>query len=130
MFNNSWILLGVGGFFGAIFRYEISGIFQKSLKPDFFPTGTLAVNFLGAFLLGIVFTLYESNVISQPQLLLVGTGFCGAFTTFSTFALETVQVNEQGSHWLILNISANVLLSLLGVVIGIVVAGILIKNRF
>lgn len=79
------IFVGIGGFFGAIARYLISE-FQKKITPSF-PYGTLIVNLLGSLLLG----LFTGSSISSPWILLLGTGFMGAFTTFSTLNLESVQ---------------------------------------
>jgi CrcB protein len=78
-------LVGAGGFVGAVLRYALAvGL------PSSFPVGTLAANVLGTFLLG--FLLYEArlaNLLSPETRLVVGTGFCSSFTTYSTFALET-----------------------------------------
>lgn len=80
------LMVGFGGFFGAIARFSIS----KQLNRSEFPTGTLTVNLLGAFLLGIITGAGVDILIS----LLFGTGFMGAFTTFSTLKLEMIQLNK------------------------------------
>ncbi len=77
-------MVGIGGFFGAIARFSIS----KQLNHSVFPTGTLIVNLLGAFLLGIITGAKVDILLS----LLFGTGFMGAFTTFSTLKLEMTQL--------------------------------------
>ena len=81
------LLIGLGGFLGSIFRYGVHVLSQKWLEN--FPGGTFIVNILGSFLLGLLIGL----VIKSDQALywFVGIGFCGAFTTFSTFALEGVR---------------------------------------
>lgn len=79
-------MVGIGGFFGAIARFSIS----KQLNHSVFPTGTLTVNLLGVFLLGIITGAKVDILIS----LLFGTGFMGAFTTFSTLKLEMTQLNK------------------------------------
>ncbi|MFC7392727.1 fluoride efflux transporter CrcB [Scopulibacillus cellulosilyticus] len=84
--NIFWV--GVGGFFGAISRYWVSSKFNKKGKSSF-PYGTLLVNLIGSFLLGLI---SASRLASSWQLLL-GTGFMGAFTTFSTFKLENIQMH-------------------------------------
>jgi CrcB protein len=75
------IFVAVGGFFGAIARFWIGVLFNKVS----FPFGTLFVNAVGAFLLGLLI----GHGIEGKWLLLCGTGFLGAFTTFSTWMLET-----------------------------------------
>jgi fluoride exporter len=80
-------MVGIGGFFGAIARYSISK--QLNNKSTFeVPVGTLTVNLLGAFLLGLITGSKADTMI----LLLFGTGFIGAFTTFSTLKLEMTQL--------------------------------------
>lgn len=128
MIDSPFILIGIGGFFGAAFRYELGGLIQKSLSEGSFPIGTFFVNVLGSLLLGIIFTLYQFNTLGQNSFLIFGTGFCGAFTTFSTFAIETVKLNEsQGAVKAITNISANVLFTLVFTIIGIIMGNILVK---
>ena len=82
------LLVGVGGFAGAVLRHVLA-----LQVPGDLPWGTLAANVLGAFLLGVL--LYEAhlrNLLSAETRLLVGTGFCSSLTTYSTFALETTQL--------------------------------------
>ncbi|MEY8347653.1 fluoride efflux transporter CrcB [Bacillus cereus] len=81
------LLVAIGGFFGAIARFFISNV-MKEKYGNLFPYGTLFVNVLGSCLLGF---LYGAKV-SSTWLLLCGTGFMGAFTTFSTCKLEIVQL--------------------------------------
>lgn len=81
-------MVGIGGFFGAIARYSISKYLNN--KSGFsIPIGTLTVNLLGAFLSGIITGSKADTMI----ILLYGTGFMGAFTTFSTLKLEMVQLH-------------------------------------
>lgn len=82
----SFLLVGIGGFLGAIARFFISNVVKEKYGTRF-PYGTLFVNVVGSFLLGL---LYGAQ-ISTTWMLLCGTGFLGAFTTFSTFQLEVVQ---------------------------------------
>lgn len=82
------LLIGVGGFAGAVLRHALA-----VQVPGDLPWGTLVANVLGAFLLGVL--LYEAhlrNLLSAETRLLLGTGFCSSLTTFSTFALETSQL--------------------------------------
>lgn len=84
------LLVGIGGFVGAIFRYQISQWVHRFSESDL-PVATLFVNGLGSFLLGLVTGLD----LSEVWVLLCGTGGLGAFTTFSTFKLEAIQLHFQ-----------------------------------
>ncbi|MDP7977042.1 fluoride efflux transporter CrcB [Bacillus multifaciens] len=81
------LLVSIGGFFGAIARFYISTI-AKEKYGDSFPYGTFFINIIGSFLLGL---LYGTGV-AKMWILLCGTGFMGAFTTFSTYQLEMIQL--------------------------------------
>jgi CrcB protein len=114
------LLIGVGGFFGAIFRYLISGIIPVKFG---IPTGTFAVNLIGSFILG--FLLYCSLFAPIPTeyKLFIGTGFCGALTTFSTFSYETFVLVDEGLLFkALLNILINVVGCLVMVYFGRVLA--------
>ena len=112
------LVVGLGGFIGAVCRYLIgSGFSFVTLE---FPIVTMFINFAGAFTIGIV-TEFSSRVLPvHPDLLLFLTvGIFGGFTTFSTFSLETVNLIEKGKLLLGLEYAtASVLLCLLGVYIG------------
>lgn len=112
------ILVGIGGFFGAISRYLISEL-QKKVTPSF-PYGTLIINLLGSLLLG----LFTGSSISPTWMFLLGTGFMGSFTTFSTLNLEIVQFHlkqEWGKLFWYLGISytIGILLALIGYLLGL-----------
>lgn len=81
------LLVGVGGFFGAIARFAINQIVSR-ISGTSFPVATLVVNLVGSFLLGILL----GNQCDGLMMLLFGVGFLGSFTTFSTFALESVEM--------------------------------------
>ncbi|QTN00245.1 fluoride efflux transporter CrcB [Sediminibacillus dalangtanensis] len=83
-----FILVGIGGFVGAIARFAISQLVKRNFRFTI-PAATVFVNVAGSFLLGLLNGLHVGEYI----LLLAGTGFCGAFTTFSTFKLEAVQLH-------------------------------------
>jgi fluoride exporter len=85
------ILVGAGGCLGSIARYLTIVSIDKRLQP-IFPYGTLTVNILGSFILGFVLAWVnkKSGTHSDQWRLLLGTGFCGGFTTFSSFAAENL----------------------------------------
>jgi CrcB protein len=109
------VLIGAGGFAGAILRHALA-----IASPAAFPWGTLAANVGGSFLLSIL--LYEAhiaNVLSPETRLVVGTGFCSSFTTYSTFAAETAHLSPQFAA---LNVGVNYALGFGAVLLGQVVA--------
>jgi len=113
------LLVGMAGFFGAVSRYLVGGWVYRML-PSSFPFGTLAVNIIGSLLLGAVFQLGTERAVLSPEVrVAIGTGFLGAFTTFSSFSLETVNLLKEGSLLLAtLNVGGNVLLCLGAVMLG------------
>src|SRR5690606_27549233 len=90
------LLVGAGGFAGSIARYLAATAIDKRLNSHF-PYGTLAVNLVGSFLLGILFAVLikKTGTHSEGWKLFIGTGFCGGFTTFSAFAIQNVSLLEQ-----------------------------------
>ena len=86
------LLVAVGGGLGAVGRYLL-GLVEHPLS---FPLMTLAVNFLGAVIIGAVACATDHTALSPSSALFLKTGFCGGFTTFSTFSLETVGLLESG----------------------------------
>lgn len=109
----SYFAVAIGGAIGASLRYGLNelalNVFGKS-----FPFGTLLVNILGSFVLGWVYALFSSGALAvSPWRALIAIGLIGAFTTFSTFSLDTVLLLQQGD-WLkaITNVLLNVLLCL------------------
>jgi CrcB protein len=114
------LVLGVGGFLGAILRYLLSGFAQSVSRSISFPYGTLAVNVIGCFVLGILAQLVESRGLLTPQMRLFAmVGVLGAFTTFSAFGLESINLLENRETIpALLNIAANVVLCLGSVIVG------------
>ena len=95
----SLLIVGAGSFIGGAIRYLLS-TFMKNVCGSGFPWGTLSVNLLGCFLFGIIFAIFSKNNSTGNTLyLLLTTGICGGFTTFSTFANESVQMLQQGNTW-------------------------------
>lgn len=94
---SSLLIVGVGSFIGGAIRYLLS-LFMKNLCGQGFPWGTLSVNLLGCFLFGIVFAIFSKSSSTDSTLyLLLTTGICGGFTTFSTFANESIQMLQHGN---------------------------------
>ncbi|GAA1501973.1 fluoride efflux transporter CrcB [Nocardioides humi] len=101
-----WLLVCVGAAAGAPARYLVDRFVQVRHSSRI-PWGTLAINLSGSLLLGCLY----GGAAGSELLLLVGTGFCGAFTTFSTFAFESVRLLEERASWAAL---ANLSVTLLG----------------
>lgn len=112
----------IGGGVGSILRYLISTYTSKIWKINEFPLGTFLVNILGCFLISYLFTVIVKE--DQYTKFLLITGFCGAFTTFSTFSLESYQLYEQGHLFTML---AYILLSII-VGIGMVFLGLYLSK--
>lgn len=114
--NFLYVFLGAG--LGGGLRYYISGLVQK--YSVVFPLGTLAVNVLGSILLGfLLFGLDDKELLPKNMKLLLGTGLCGGFTTFSTFSVETFNLLKQSEYLLAAgNIALNLFLTVLGVFVG------------
>ncbi|MDE6225071.1 MAG: fluoride efflux transporter CrcB [Muribaculaceae bacterium] len=94
------LIAGVGGFVGTCCRYLI-GRWMAVAFHGVFPVGTFLVNILGCFVIGLCFGLIEkANLLSSNESLLLVTGFCGGFTTFSTFANEIFTLGGRG-EWLV-----------------------------
>ncbi|MDP6981158.1 MAG: fluoride efflux transporter CrcB [Myxococcota bacterium] len=118
-----WGALMLGGALGATLRYALT-VFVDQRIAALFPWGTLAVNALGCFLIGVVLTIFDQRELFSPVLrLFVVTGVLGAFTTFSTFSLESWRLVEAGRAGLAFaNIAASLLLCLAATFVGIAVA--------
>jgi len=87
----------MAGFLGAVSRYHVEGWVSRHTRSDF-PIGTLAVNVSGCLLLGFLITLFAERLVPSPHLRAALTiGFLGAYTTFSTFAYETLRLGENGA---------------------------------
>jgi len=114
-----YFIVFIGAGFGGGLRYWLSSYVQKNFPP-YFPFGTLAVNLLGSFILGLlIFGLDDKELVSPYLKLFIGIGFCGGFTTFSTFSLESFNLIRDAEFlFASLNIIANVLLTILGVYIA------------
>ena len=115
MKNLLYIFLGGG--FGSVLRFLISNYTQRFWNVNSFPLGTFVVNMMGCFLIGL-FTAYFLKENNSLKFLLVA-GFCGGFTTFSTFSMENVGLWQNGQYSiLILYILLSLVLGFLAVFIG------------
>ena len=119
------IYLMIGGISGTFARYFLSGVTYKVTGQDF-PYGTLAVNVLGCFVMGLLSSLASKKfLIGEDLKLLLMIGFCGAFTTFSTFMLETCNLMKDGENLrAFFNVAASVVFGFLAFRLGVFLAEI------
>ncbi|MFD3656298.1 fluoride efflux transporter CrcB [Streptomyces sp. NPDC058620] len=119
----NWLLVAIGGAVGAPLRYLTDRAVQArhgSGLPYVFPWGTFTVNAVGSLLLGVL----TGAAVSEPLYALVGTGLCGALTTYSTFSYETLRLAEGGRVFLAAaNVVGSLLVGLGAVFLGAELAG-------
>ncbi|HED0492145.1 TPA: fluoride efflux transporter CrcB [Campylobacter jejuni] len=118
---NTLLVVGFGGFIGAILR-----MLSINLVNKFFPYsisfGTLFVNVLGSFIIGLLFSYAQNKGLSPLLKSFISTGFLGAFTTFSTFSYENLLLLQSGNYFnFALNIILNVFLCLFAAWLGFVI---------
>lgn len=114
------LLVGLGGGAGSILRFLCQrGVY--TIYPHAFPFGTFLVNISGCFLIGVLFGLMERGSMLRPEWrMLLVTGFCGGFTTFSSFAAENIQLLKDGRLWyFFIYTIASLVLGILATFIGI-----------
>ncbi|MER2498140.1 fluoride efflux transporter CrcB [Vibrio neptunius] len=111
--------IALGGAFGACSRYLVSE-FCAVLLGRGFPYGTLTVNVVGSFIMGLLIAAFENEVLAtEPWRQIIGLGFLGALTTFSTFSMDNVLLMQQGALFKMgLNVLLNVVLSISAAWIG------------
>ena len=119
----TWVLVAVGGMVGAPLRYLTDRAVQAR-HESVFPWGTFTVNAVGCLLLGLLTGAAAAGAAGSRLMALLGTGLCGALTTYSTFSYETLRLAERGRGALAL---ANALLSVL-IGLGAVFAGLALAD--
>ncbi len=126
LFRTDFLLVSLGAIVGANARYVLSRFAARILGPVF-PWGTLFINVSGSLIVGF-FMIYatERAVLDPRWRLLIVIGFCGAFTTFSSYAFESMAYFEQGQWWLMAaNVVGNNVLCLAGALAGMAMARVL-----
>ncbi len=115
------LLVGAGGFAGSIARYLLTNVVQARLLTSF-PFGTLTVNVLGCFVMGVLYALSETINLAPEYRIIFGVGFCGGFTTFSSFSLESIALLQDGQYfYAALYIALSLAAGLLAIFLGIIV---------
>ena len=105
------VAVGSGGFLGALARFGLSGLVHRQLPLATFPYGTLAVNLLGCFLIGMITGLAESRQLFGPEFRTFALiGLLGGFTTFSSFGYETfAMIRDDEYMWAAANVGLHVI---------------------
>ncbi|WP_374986702.1 fluoride efflux transporter FluC [Streptomyces fradiae] len=117
----TWLLVLAGGALGAPLRYLTDRAVQ-SRHDTVFPWGTLAVNVLGSLVLGVL----AGAAVASPAYALLGTGLCGALSTYSTFSYETLRLTRAGAaRYAAANVAASVVASVAALALGTALGGVL-----
>ncbi|WP_239334648.1 fluoride efflux transporter CrcB [Frankia sp. CiP3] len=119
----NWLLVILGAMIGAPLRYLTDRLVQAR-HDTVFPWGTLTVNMIASGVLGMVTGAVRAGAVSSQAALLVGTGLCGALSTYSTFSYETLRLTQDGTRLLaVVNVAGSVLAA-----VGAAVAGTLLAR--
>jgi CrcB protein len=114
--------IALGGALGSVFRYWISGLTHKVFNGGF-PWGTLSVNLIGSLVIGLLWGLSETLIISNNMRVFLFLGVLGSFTTFSTFTLENFNLMRDGEYWLTaLNVFLSISIGIALVFVGFIAA--------
>lgn len=115
------LIIGAGGFIGSVLRY-LTQVASGKLFSLSFPVGTFIVNILGCFIIGVVYALSEKgNLLNAEMRLFLAVGFCGGFTTFSTFSNDNlILLKDSQLVFLFFNIFGSVILGVAAVYLGII----------
>lgn len=114
------LLIGSGGFAGSILRYVISMLVQNKFLSSF-PYGTISVNLIGSFFIGVVYALVERGNLSPETRIFIATGLLGGFTTFSAFSLDALNLIQEGlwvegASYIIVSVILGIAFAFLGLI--------------
>jgi len=114
-------IVGAGGFIGSVMRYLVQIFVEKGMSSTF-PWGTFVANIAGSFIIGMIFALAQKgNLLSAEWRMFLAVGFCGGFTTFSSFAYNNLtMLKEQAYGQFIWNVGGSLFFGLLAVYLGMV----------
>ncbi|MEO6836765.1 MAG: fluoride efflux transporter CrcB [Ginsengibacter sp.] len=113
------LAVGLGSFIGGVARYLITLLIQNKFTSTF-PYGTLGVNIIGCFLIGIIYGLSERGNVGAEWRIFLATGIMGGFTTFSSFSNDTVSMLRDAQYWQALSyIGTSVLVGIAATFVGI-----------
>lgn len=114
------LIAGAGGFLGTIMRYLLNNLIYKLFNAPLFPYGTMTINILGCFIIGLIASLAESRIDLTPEMrIFIQIGILGGFTTFSTFGYETLALLRDGEFLLgLINVLVQVVVGLFAVWLG------------
>ena len=121
------VAIAAAGAVGALARLLVDRAVERRVR-SVLPIGTFVVNAVGSLVLGIVIGLVPGDLAAEPAALIIGVGFCGAFTTFSTFAVETLRLSEDessrhGAAYALGSVAVCLAVAAVGLVVGAALSG-------
>jgi len=122
-----FVVIGLGGAIGTVFRYIISGLDYK-FSNGVFPFSTMVVNVSGSLIIGLLWGIVDRFALSPNMRMFIFIGILGGYTTFSTFSLETFNLMRDGEyHIALINIIVSVILSVGAVFLGYFISRLLLN---